>query len=421
MSEMSRPKGYEWKIVLVLALVWGAVCLDRLAVPFLFPVIVPEFHLNNAQAGAVTAILAVTWGVASWLMGNLSDRIGRKKVLLPSIIFFSVMSWFTGLTRSFAGMMAVRGLLGFGEGAVFSVSVATLSEESTPARRGLNIGTFQCGYPLIGVGVGAMICTQLAHYFGWRPVMFIVGIPGLVLAAILGRLMMEPRSTFLKAENLSGETAGGAGEGRPGFFAALKYRNVWVSTLVSCLFMNWLYNLTTFVALFLTQLRGIPLTTAGTIISVMGFGGFAGMILLSGLSDQFGRKPLILISTFCAGIFTLLFIVAGSNPFVLVCISFLIGIFAMGSYPIWLSVITSESVPVYLAGSAVGIPVAIGELFGAVLMPVIGGSLADIYGLQTPMYLAGVAPLIATVISLLYRETAPKVLARRASGAAAGS
>lgn len=421
MTKLQRTKGYEWKIVLVLALIWGTVSMDRLVIVYLFPVIIPEFNLTNTHAGAIASILAITWAIASWWMGNLSDRIGRKKVLIPSIIFFSLMSWVTGITKNFAGLLAVRGLLGFGEGAVFSVSVATLAEESSPHRRGFNIGAFQCGYPLIGVCFGAMISTQLAQYFGWRPVMFIVGIPGLILAAVLARLMTEPKTYQQTGQALSDEISGGPAIEKPGFFAAFKYRNVWVSTLVSCLFMNWLYNLTTFVALFLTQLRGLPLPTAGIIISILGFGGFVGMLLIPGLSDHFGRKPMLIISTIFAGVFTLLFSVAGSSPVVLGAILFVTAVFAMGCYPIWLSVVTTESVPPNLAGSAVGIPTAIGEIFGAVIMPVIGGALADRFGLQSPMYLAGAAPLIATALCLLYRETAPKVLAQRGREVAVNS
>lgn len=403
-----RPKGYEWKIVLVLSLIWGMVALDRLAVVYLFPVIIPEFKLTNAQAGAITSILAFTWGVSSWGMGYASDRVGRRKVLLPSVLFFSLMSWFTGLTRSFASLLSIRGLMGLGEGAVFSTAVATIAEESTPTKRGLNIGLFQGSFALVGIGLGAMISTQLAAHFGWRPVTFIVGLPGIILAIILWFLLKEPPSILQRAAK--SQTSN---EKPPSLFAAFKYRNIWVSTIVSCLFMNWLYNFTTFSALFLTELRGMSLPTAGGVISMMGFGGFLGMVLVPALSDHFGRKPLLVISTILSGVLTLVFGIAGSNPFLLGFILFVGAGFGLGSYPIWLSTIPTESVPTQLSGSAVGIPTAIGETFGAVLMPVIGGGLADSFGLQAPIILAAITPMIAMVVSLFYMETAPKVLAAK--------
>lgn len=414
MSEQQRPKGYEGKIVLVLALVWGFIGLDRLAVVYLFPQIIPEFGLNNTQAGAIASILAITWAVSAWGMGHISDRIGRKKVLVPAVIFFSLMSWFTGITKNYVGIMFVRGLLGFGEGAVFTTSVATIAEESTPKRRGFNLGAHQSGFPLIGIGCGAMICTMLASYFGWRPVMFIVGVPGLLLALVLAIFMKEPMSTYQKAEKSQlSQIAGESDEKKSGLFAALKYRNVWVSSLVATFFMIWLFNFSTFAALYLTQIRGLSLPTAGFVISGMGFGGFVGMLLVPGLSDHFGRKPLLAVSAILTGGFTLWFGLAGSNPTLLFGIIFVASIFGLGSFPLFLSATTTEAVPMHLAGLAVGIPTAIGELFGATIMPIIGGRFADMYGLQAPMYLAAAGPLIAMLVCILYIETAPAVVARR--------
>lgn len=414
MLEQQRPKGYEGKIVFILALIWGFIALDRLAVVYLFPMIIPELGLSNTEAGAIASILAITWAVSAWGMGHLSDRIGRKKVLVPAVVFFSLMSWFTGLVKGYASIMVVRGLLGVGEGAVFSTSVATIAEESTPKRRGLNLGIHQCGFSLIGLAFGAMICTQLAERFGWRPVMFIVGIPGFILAVVLVIFMKEPKSSSQKAEKSQSTKIGGESDGKiSGLFAAFKYRNVWVSSIVGSFFMVWLYNFTTFVALYLTQVQGLTLPIAGSIISAMGFGGFIGTLLIGSLSDRFGRKPVIMISAVLTGVFTLWFSLAGNDPTLLFGLLFVAAIFGMGSFPIFLSTTTTEGVPIHLAGLAVGITTAVSEFLGATVMPIIGGKLADMYGLQAPMYLAAAGPLLAMLVCILYIETAPAVLARR--------
>ena len=414
MLNNQRSKGYEWKIVTLLALLHGTVGLDRLVIVYLFPILIPEFGLNNTQAGTLTAVLAMTWAVSALVMGSLSDRIGRKKILLPSAIFFSVMSWVTGVAKTYGGLLVIRALMGIGEGGVFSTSVATIAEESTPKKRGLNLGIHQSFFPGVGIGLGAIIATQLATKFGWRPVFFIVGIPGLVLAIIIAIVMKEPLSFFRKAEkNSSQEIEIEHSETKTGLFAALKYRNVWVSTLVSCLFMNWLFVFAAFAALFLTQVRGLSLPTAGVVLSAWGFGGFIGMIGIGAISDYLGRRPVMIVSSVITGISVIWFAVAGSNPVTLFCILFVGAIFGWGTYPIFLSLTTTESVPAKLAGSSVGIPTSIGEIFGAMVMPIIAGSLADKFGLIYPMYLAGIAPIIAAVVSFLYIETAPRVLHRK--------
>jgi MFS family permease len=177
--------------------------------------------------------------------------------------------------------------------------------------------------------------------------------------------------------------------------------------------MVWLFNFTTFVALYLTQMRGLTLPIAGNVISAMGFGGFIGTLLIGSLSDRFGRKPVITVSALLTGVFTLWFGLAGNDPTLLFGILFMAAVFGMGSFPIFLSTTTTEGVPLHLAGLAVGITTAVSEFLGATVMPIIGGRLADIYGLQAPMFLAAAGPLIAMVFCFLYIETAPDVLARR--------
>ncbi|MDQ0191477.1 hypothetical protein JI721_10320 [Alicyclobacillus cycloheptanicus] len=61
MKQPVKSNRYEWTILILLAILWGTVGLDRLVIVYLFPVIVPQFHLTNAQAGAITSALALAW------------------------------------------------------------------------------------------------------------------------------------------------------------------------------------------------------------------------------------------------------------------------------------------------------------------------------------------------------------------------
>ena len=390
-------------------ILWGIVGLDRLVIVYLFPIIIPKYNLTNAQAGAITSVLALTWAVAAWAMGNISDRVGRKKVLISATVFFSLMSWITGVTKNYFQLLIVRGLLGIGEGAVFSSSVATLAAESTPERKGFNLGLHQSFFPLLGVALGAVITTQLTRFFSWQSVFFIVGIPGIIIAVVLKYFMKEP----LRQNSINEIATSGAEKKKPGIFDALKYRNVRVSSFISCLFMTWLYVFSAFAMLFLTTNRSISLEDGGVIMSGWGLGGFIGMILIPAISDYWGRRPTVTIATLCAGLSVLGFVYLGNSILSSFIWLMLSGAFGFGIAPIFLSLCTTESVPPHLAGSAVGIPTAIGEIFGAVLMPIVAGGLADKYGLNTAMLLAAFVPLIGGIAGLLYTETAPRVLNRK--------
>jgi MFS family permease len=397
---------YELGIVILLALLWGIVMMNRLTIVYLFPLIIPEFEISYAQAGALASILAITSAFAIWFFGGLSDRLGRKFILIPATLFFSLMSWFSGLTYSFLQMFLSRGLMGIGQGAVLPASIATISSESTPTRRGFNFGLHQALAPLIALGIGAILVTQLTKLMSWRMVFFVMGIPGLVISIILYFYMMETKTTLFREKGKLSEGI----SNKPGFFEPLKYRNVIVSSAVNSLMMGCLFVFATFSIIYLTKENHLSISDAGVILSLLGFTGFFGCILLPLLSDRVGRKPIIIPSLFVTGLCFWGFILSGSNFLLLVLWISIAGFAIGGITPIALSALTTESVPPYLAATASGIPASIGEIFGSALMPFLAGYLCDLYGLKTALYFSAVAPLIAGFVGLFYEETAPKVV-----------
>ena len=78
----------------------------------------------------------------------------------------------------------------------------------------------------------------------------------------------------------------------------------------------------------------------------------------------------------------------------------------------YLGTLPAESVPPQIAGTAVGIPVAIGETLGAAGMPAIAGELGDMFNLSAPMWMAALTGIVIAFVSLFYLETAPAVVAK---------
>jgi len=399
---MSHPSqsgsSYEMKLIVILALLWGIVGIDRLVIVYLFPVLMPELHINNMQAGAIASILSLTWAISAWYLGGVSDRKGRKGVLIGTSVFFSLMTWLTGVAGNFHCMLAVRGLLGIGEGGVFSSSVATIAESSTPKRRGFNLGLHQSFFPLLGIGLGPIIATQLVAVMSWHWVFFVLGIPSLILTLALVRIMKSPEKAAQKGTHEHVETSQ---------VSVFKVRNVWLCTAIASLYMTVLFVFSTFVALYLTKVVGLPLTTVGMIVSGWGLGGFLGMIIMPSLSDRVGRRPMVVCCAGVYGLLMLLFAFSHASAPVMFSILLVAGLFGFGIAPLTLSIIPSESVHANQAGAAVGVPTAVSELVGGVLMPIVAGGLADAYGLSVPMMIVGVVSLVSALIGLLLVETAP--------------
>ena len=404
-----EKSSYELGIVVLLALLWGIVIMNRLAIVYLFPFIIDEFKISYAQAGALTSILALTFAFSTWFSGGLSDRVGRKIVLIPATIFFSIMSWFSGLSHSFVQMVLVRGLMGIGQGSVLPASVATIAAESNPNRRGFNFGLHQALAPLIAVGLGAILVTQLTRIMSWRMVFFMVGVPGLIITIILYFYMREPRPLLFEQGGERSETTAE----KPGFFAPLKCRNVILSSIVNSLMMCCMFVFAAFGIVYLTKELYLSVSRAGIIMSLLGFTGFGGCILLPLLSDYIGRKKVIIPSLFVTGLCFLGFMSCGSNYFLLALLIAIAGFGIGGIAPIAIAALTTESVEPSLAATASGIPVSFGEIFGGALMPLVAGYFADIYGLKATLYFSAVAPLIGGLVALCYEETAPRILDRK--------
>src|SRR5713226_7516335 len=139
-KHMDNSKRYENTLVAILFFSWGTVFLDRTSQHYLAPYFAPEFHLSHEQIGMLGSVVAVTWALSTLFFGALSDRIGRKPILVPVVFIFSMLSWISGMVHSFHQLLLVRALLGIAEGPAWSIMTAMIEESSHPTRRGRNIG-----------------------------------------------------------------------------------------------------------------------------------------------------------------------------------------------------------------------------------------------------------------------------------------
>src|SRR5579872_2714243 len=187
---MSDPKtwdrAYEWRAVTLLGLGFGLVGLDRWIIAPLFPFIMKDLHLTYQDLGNLIGILGICWGFFAVLMGGVSDRVGRRKVLIPAILCFSILSGLSGVVSGLAGLIIVRAIMGMMEGSYCPTSFAATNEASEPTRRGFNQGLQQCTFALFGLGFGPIVATQLLRIVPtWRWVFFVVAIPGLILGVLM--------------------------------------------------------------------------------------------------------------------------------------------------------------------------------------------------------------------------------------------
>src|SRR5262249_25112435 len=159
--------------------------------------------------------------------GAVSDRIGRRPILIPAVFAFSILSWLSGIVRSFGQLYLVRTLMGVAEGPTWSTITATVEESSAPERRGRNVGIVVSAAALVGLPLAPIMITQIAARWGWRWAFFVAGVPGVILGLLLWKYVREPQQRQRSHTISVGE-----------FFTVLRHRNIWLCCLASAGFMT---------------------------------------------------------------------------------------------------------------------------------------------------------------------------------------
>jgi predicted MFS family arabinose efflux permease len=394
---------YEWKAVTLLALCFGLVGLDRWIIAPLFPFMMKDLNLSYQDLGSVIGILGLAWGVFAIIGGGLSDRIGRRRLMIPAIFAFSILSCLTGLVGGLMSLFAIRAVIGVTEGTFTPACVASTAEASHFKRRGFNQGLQLSTFSLFGVGLAPIIATQLLGVVpSWRWVFFLSIVPGLILTWLLYLVMREPahlqKRTNEKREHLP-------------WREILKSRNVLLSMFCMMGAMSGIFVLSAMVPSYLSDFIKLSPTSMGFVTSALGFGGFVGSFAVPGISDIFGRRLTAILAFFIAAVFVYLFSKVGAVPVLLFLTLLPVSVCTFGLLALMTGPVPTEAVAPGLVSSAVGITSGTGEIFAGAIMTPIAGAVAEHVGIQYTLYLALAGLILGGLGSLFLKETAPRKVA----------
>jgi predicted MFS family arabinose efflux permease len=380
--------GYEWTVVLLLGLAFGFAYFDRMAMTFLSPYVVKDLGLSNTQVGALGSGLSLTWALGAFLIGVWSDAVGRRKpFLLAFMVIFSFCSVLSGLAATFGTLLASRIVMGAVEGPFLPICLAIIAAASAQSRRGLNVGIVQNFFgSLIGTAIAPLVLVWIADHYGWRSAFYLAATPGLLLALLVWRFIREPAMS-----------ARPAGEARaPLDLGMLVNRNIAVCSLLSCLMVGSLVIGSIFLPLFFTGPRGWEPRTMSFVMAVLGLTPGLGGVLVSWVSDRVGRRPPMIFGCFLAAICPFAALYFGGSIPALAAIMF-VSWLGIGVFPLFMGIVPAETMGHAKAATAMGLVVGIGELSGGFLGPLIGGKLADLYGLQAPLLIQGALAVVARI------------------------
>jgi MFS transporter, Spinster family, sphingosine-1-phosphate transporter len=164
---------------------------DRQIMYGLFPLVGRDMALSDTQLGALGFANLLVFAGTSLASGPLTRRIGPRAVVGIGLAVWSLATLGSAAAPSYGVLLAMRALVGVGEGAFGPSANALLCADAPQDQRGRALGIFNLGMALGGAGGGAFALLAggaLAPYFGWRGALLIAGIPGLGLALLSLRM-----------------------------------------------------------------------------------------------------------------------------------------------------------------------------------------------------------------------------------------
>jgi MFS transporter, AAHS family, 3-hydroxyphenylpropionic acid transporter len=336
--------------------------------------IIPEFKPSPGQLGNFFSASTTGLFFGALIGGRLSDSIGRKRVVLASIVLFGVFSLLTALAPDMQVLYWARLLTGLGLGGALPNLIALVNECSAPDRRSANVALAYSGAPF-GGAVASLISMSIAAPH-WRLIFIAGGVAPLMVAPIMmAKLRESPAFEHLRAEKaVAGRSEGGSAPGSSVVAILTAGRAIPTLLLWTSFFLGLLtlYLLLSWLPTLLVDHGMTKPQAAGAQIAFNVGGGFAALLMGQVLEGRL-RHAGILTTFVALPALILLLSRAPSAPGPTVLIVFALGCAVLAAQS-FLYAIAPTCYPTAIRGMGVGAAVAIGRI-GSIAGPKLAGLL----------------------------------------------
>ncbi|RTL56833.1 MAG: MFS transporter [Rhodocyclaceae bacterium] len=190
---------FQIRILILCALVMFLDGFDTQIVAYIVPVIAKEWHVTKAELGPIFSLGLAGLMVGFLVLSPLSDRIGRRKLILLSTVMFGVFTFATAFVSNIWELGALRFLTGLGLGGAAPGAVALTSEYSPKRLRATWVLIIYCGFSLGFIAAGA--AAQLIPAYGWRSVLWMGAAAPIIAAVLIAAFLPESIESLMKVPN----------------------------------------------------------------------------------------------------------------------------------------------------------------------------------------------------------------------------
>lgn len=395
----TRATTYGWA---VFALSFGLLMSDYMARQVLNavgPMLQAEWTLSDAELASLSSVVALAVGLLTIPLSLAADRFGRVRSLVAMAVLWSLATLAGAWAQSYQQMLVARLLVGVGEAAYGSVGIAVVLAVFPVSMRSTLSSAFLAG-AVIGQVLGVAIGAQVAAAYGWRSAFVVIGVSGLVLAALYPVIVREAKLGPMAArERLDWRELGRQLFGR---------RLMWLTYFAGGVQLFCTGTLAVFLPVLLNRYYAMPIDRAGQATALFLLVCAVGMVLCGMLADRLARrnpavKPKVAIaySLTSAVLFAAAFLLPpGPVQLLLIAAALLVVAGVVGIAGAMIANLTPRAIH----GTAMAVLALANNLIGLAPGPLVTGLLADRIGLIEALRILPIPCLLCACAMALARR-----------------
>lgn len=400
--------GFRWYFVALILIAGVVNYLDRSTLSIGNTTIAQELNLSKVQMGLLLSAFSWPYAIANLPAGYLIDRFGPKKMFMAAAVSWSVVAVATSFASSFATLYICRVLLGVAESPFFSAGLKASQHWFGKHERSLPVSIINTGSQL-GNAIAPPLLTFLLLAHGWRWMFAIIGVAGLVVAAIWWFSYRDPSLEEERAikggseddlAELEAEESASSDAPRASWFSLLATPNTWymIAGAFGIFYTVWVYL--TWLPGYLEESRGFSLSQTGWLAALPFICGIAGVLtggfistrLISGGMHAVRARKIPIVGGAAVAAFAVMpvaYVDSATLSIVLLCIGYFAAQIPIGN--VWtLAADIAEPHQVASLGSIQNF----GGFLGAAVAPIVTGAILDATGTYNLVFLVGGISLI---------------------------
>lgn len=365
--------------------------------------ILPQYAQSFGVSITMVGLLITGFGVARMVVdipvAGLTERFGRRYVIIAGTIIQAIGSLACGLAGNYWQLLIFRIIQGVGSASFTTGAMIMLADISTPGNRGRVMSLYQ-GSMLLGSGLGPTLGGFIAEYFGLRAPFFALAV--LALIGCLWASLRIPETRLEKQPVPEIDNKPPSATSTTGLKILLKnFSFIMVSIVSFGLFFMRTGSRSQILPLLASDRMGLSPSQIGFAMTLIAVFNFIILFACGRLSDRFGRKILITPGVILSAASLAMLSLAYSYWFlILICIIWGIGTGISGPLP---AAYVVDIIPREEYSRAMGLYRAIGDL-GYVIGPVLLGWLADTRGFSFSLIFNALFLLVAIIIFQIFAK-----------------